>query len=209
MPRLLYTTAMRLAKLGLEAVNRIPAMVAYWNCDQRCVFANHAYREWFGRSPEQMVDLSMTELLGPSLYQKNLRYILGALRGEKQVFERRITLPDGSRRAGIATYIPDVVGGSVRGFWAHVADVTVLRGREAALRQTIEERHKALTEVRTLRGLLPICSYCNRIRDQKQVWHALEAYLTTHTDADFSHGICPECVERHFGADALATLRPR
>ena len=190
---------MHLAKLGLEAVNRIPAMVAYWNCDQRCVFANHAYREWFGRPPEEMVDLPIKELLGPSLYEKNLAYILGALGGEKQVFERRITLPDGCVRAGIATYIPDVMDGKVRGFWAHVADVTILREREAALRQTIEERDRALAEVRSLRGLLPICSYCHKIRNEEDVWQQLEAYLTTNSDAQFTHGTCPECLQTHFG----------
>ena len=86
---------MDLAELGLEAVNRISAMVAYWNCDQRCVFSNDAYREWFGRPREEMVDLPIKELLGLVVMQKNRGYILGALQGRKQVFERIITLPDG------------------------------------------------------------------------------------------------------------------
>jgi PAS domain S-box-containing protein len=199
---------MDLAELALIAVNNIPAMVAYWNANERCVFSNDAYREWFGRSPSEMVNMSMRELLGP-LYEKNVCYIRAALRGERQVFERRIQLPGGGSRESIATYIPDAVDGTIRGFWAHVADVTVLREREAALQQTIEERDKALAEVRTLRGLLPICSYCKRIRDEERVWHALEAYLKAHTDAEFSHGICPDCLEHHFGPDALTKLRPR
>ena len=188
-----------LAELGLEAVNRISAMVAYWNRDQRCVFSNDAYRDWFGRPREEMVDLPIKELLGSSLYEKNRGYILGALQGTKQVFERSITLPDGCVRSSIATYIPNIVDGEVLGFWAHVADVTILREREVALRQTIEERDKALAEVRTLRGLLPICSYCHKIRDGEEVWQHLEAYITTHSEAHFTHGACPDCLQTHFG----------
>ena len=74
------------AKLGLEAVNRIPAMVAYSELRSALCFSNDAYREWFGRPPEEMVDLPIKELLGPSLYEKNLPYILGALRGKKPFF---------------------------------------------------------------------------------------------------------------------------
>ena len=113
-------------------------MVAYWDAGQKCVFANAAYVEWFGKTPAEMAGISLKELLGP-LYEKNLPYILGALAGERQVFERRITLPSGDTRDSIATYTPDFVDGVARGFVAHVAEVTSLRLREAALQQTIQE----------------------------------------------------------------------
>ncbi|MEO6005611.1 MAG: hypothetical protein ABIZ04_02300 [Opitutus sp.] len=90
----------------------------------------------------------------------NLPYIRGALAGEKQNFERRIPLPGGEVREAIATYTPDIVDGVVRGFSVQVTDVTVLRAREAALQRTVQERDEALLEIRTLRGLLPICASC-------------------------------------------------
>jgi len=59
---------------------------------------------------------------------------------------------------------------------------------------------RALTrEVHLLKGLLPICSHCKRIRDQAQVWQLLETYIGTRTEAQFSHGICPECMRTHYG----------
>ncbi len=58
------------------------------------------------------------------------------------------------------------------------------------------EREKALQDVRVLRGLLPICASCKRIRDDQGYWTQLEGYIKTHSEADFTHGICPECVER-------------
>ena len=85
-----------------------------------------------------MLGMSMQDLLGP-LYEKNHPYIQGALAGKPQVFERQIPLPGGGTRESVATYTPDIVDGVVRGFSVHVADVTRLRQREAALGQTIRE----------------------------------------------------------------------
>ena len=113
-------------------------MLAYWDTQQKCVFANNAYREWFGRTPEEMNGISMETLLGP-LYLKNLPYIQAVLDGKRQVFERQIPLPNGETKDTIATYTPIIVDGVVTGFTAHVADVTMLRKREAALDQTIQE----------------------------------------------------------------------
>ena len=53
------------------------------------------------------------------------------------------------------------------------------------------------TELRTLEGLLPICSYCKRIRDGKDYWEQVEAYIARRTEAQFSHSICPDCYQKH------------
>lgn len=185
------------ACLALRAINQISAMVAYWDSEQRCRFSNEAYQEWFGRSPAEMVGMHMKELLGP-LYEMNLGYIEGALRGEFQQFERHIPLPEGGARDSIATYTPDIEGGVVRGFWAHVADVTPLRLREAALQRAIIERDEALAEVRTLRGLLPVCASCKNIRDEQGEWHGMEMYVSAHTEVSFTHSLCPACLPIFF-----------
>jgi len=57
---------------------------------------------------------------------------------------------------------------------------------------------RLLAEVKTLGGMLPICSHCKKIRDDKGYWNQLEAYLNEHTDAEFTHGICPECAKEVF-----------
>jgi CheY-like chemotaxis protein len=59
-----------------------------------------------------------------------------------------------------------------------------------------EQLRQALAEVRTLSGLLPICAYCKKIRDGEGYWGQLEAYITSHSDASFTHGMCPECFNR-------------
>ena len=55
---------------------------------------------------------------------------------------------------------------------------------------------QALAQVKVLSGLLPICASCKRIRDQAEAWRPLESYIQEHSQADFTHGICPECMHR-------------
>jgi len=64
------------------------------------------------------------------------------------------------------------------------------------LRRVSEHLADTLEHVKTLRGLLPICAWCKRIRDDKGYWNQVEAYLRAHTDASFTHGICPECLAK-------------
>jgi hypothetical protein len=62
--------------------------------------------------------------------------------------------------------------------------------------EVIAELKKALEEIKTLSGFLPICASCKKIRDDKGYWNQIEAYISEHSAAEFSHGICPECVEK-------------
>jgi PAS domain S-box-containing protein len=109
-----------------------------------CRFANAAYREWFGKTREEMVDkMTIKELLGP-LYEKNLPYISGALAGKNQTFEREIPLPSdaGGLRYSLANYFPDIVNGKVRGFFVHVADITPIK----LLEKELVKSNKIITE---------------------------------------------------------------
>jgi PAS domain S-box-containing protein len=183
---------------ALRVADNVPAMLAYWNADQVCLFANDAYRAWFGKSRDEVVGTTMRELLGP-IYDLNLPYIRAALAGEVQVFERAIPSPDGSgTRESLATYSPDIVDGTVRGFFVQVADVTAMKTLQREHQRLIGELESAVREVRTLRGLLPICSHCKKVRDDAGRWIEVEQYVRARTEAQFTHGICPECVERHF-----------
>jgi phosphoserine phosphatase RsbU/P len=67
-----------------------------------------------------------------------------------------------------------------------------------ALERMNTELKKALERIKTLEGILPICSYCNKIRDEKGDWKKLEAYISNHSSAEFSHGICPACMQHYY-----------
>jgi len=62
----------------------------------------------------------------------------------------------------------------------------------------IRELQEALAQVKTLSGLLPICSGCKKIRDDHGYWNRIETYISEHSDAQFSHGICPDCAQKYF-----------
>ncbi|HEX6062783.1 MAG TPA: response regulator [Longimicrobiales bacterium] len=65
------------------------------------------------------------------------------------------------------------------------------------LAERVEELETALKQVRRLEGLLPICSYCKRIRNEQDYWERVDAYISQHTNVRFSHNICPECYQKH------------
>lgn len=131
----------RYPELLRALVEKIPAMVAYWDSEQRCRFANRAYEQWFGVSPESLIGKHTSELLG-RLYPLNLPYIEGALRGEPQEFEREIPDPAGGPlRHSLANYIPDIADGVVRGFFVLVTEISAVKRAQLALRES-EERFR-------------------------------------------------------------------
>lgn len=127
-----------LESIGLRVADHVSAMLAYWDKDQVCRFANAAYRDWFGKTRQEMVGkITLKKLLGP-IYDQNLPYILGALEGKLQTFEREIRIPSGGIRYSIANYFPDIVNGEVQGFFVHVADITNLKLLERELTKSNE-----------------------------------------------------------------------
>lgn len=66
------------------------------------------------------------------------------------------------------------------------------------LMKTVADLREALREVKTLSSLLPICSYCKKIRDDKGYWQSLEKYFLEHSEMRFSHGLCPECLKKYY-----------
>ena len=118
----------------------------------------------------------------------------------------RYTHKDGStvwvRCRGIA--IRDEAGKCIRMLGAH-SDLTAqkraeeaLQARTAELEESNRQLREALDRIRTLKGLLPICSYCHNIRDDDGYWTQLEVFVRDHSEAEFSHSICPTCALEHF-----------
>ncbi|HEV2416293.1 MAG TPA: response regulator transcription factor [Terriglobia bacterium] len=68
-------------------------------------------------------------------------------------------------------------------------------GLQAALGERVTELEKALSRVKSLQGLLPMCSYCKRIRNDRNYWQQVESYIAERSEAEFTHGVCPHCYE--------------
>jgi len=72
---------------------------------------------------------------------------------------------------------------------------------EKALRSANEELRESIIQIRVLRGLLPICANCKKVRDDQGYWQQIEEYIREHSEADFSHCICPECAKKLYDMD--------
>ena len=80
----------------------------------------------------------------------------------------------------------------------HPATIAARVKTHLDLSRHIKELRHALETVKTLSGLIPICAGCKKIRDDKGYWKQVETYICEHTDAHFSHGICPDCIKTHY-----------
>jgi hypothetical protein len=74
----------------------------------------------------------------------------------------------------------------------------MLDKKEREQQELIKSLQRALLEIKTLQGIVPICSFCKKIRDDKGFWSQVESYVSHHTNAQFSHGVCPDCQEEHY-----------
>lgn len=85
--------------------------------------------------------------------------------------------------------------GQILGFQGVTRDITERKRMEAERDTLIQNLTQALAEVKALEGMLPICGQCKKIRDDRGYWNQLETYISDHTDATFTHGVCPECAD--------------
>ncbi len=80
---------------------------------------------------------------------------------------------------------------------------------EESLSARVSELQEALAHVKQLQGLLPICMFCKKIRDDRDTWQRIESYISSQTEAQFSHSICGECLREHYPEQAARILRKR
>ena len=136
-----------------------PIMVSYWDAQRKCRYANRMYRDWFGKSEEQIVGIDVQTLLSPEQYEKCGALITATLLGEPQYFEQQRTKADGSVGYVLSRYIPDSDGLGVKGFFVIASDITELKLTQLQLEKRIEDLYvmattDALTGIDNRRNLL-------------------------------------------------------
>lgn len=86
--------------------------------------------------------------------------------------------------------------GDVVGAIESIRDITIAKRTEQDRERFIAELREAVAKVRTLSGMLPICSSCKKIRDDKGYWNQIESYISERSTAEFSHSLCPDCIKQ-------------
>jgi hypothetical protein len=120
----------------------------------------------------------------------------GKVRGGGQAleFENRYLCKDGSFRWLRWNATPDY---SQQLIYSVARDVTTTKLAETERELLLSELQSALVEIKVLQEILPICSYCRKVRDDDDYWHTVESYISHHTKTRFSHGVCPDCMRTH------------
>lgn len=156
---------------------------------------NPAWEKTLGYTREELMSRPFIEFVHPDDRERTLRQNAEVRAGGKALsFENRYVCKDGSYRWLRWNAAPDVAH---QGIYSVARDVTESKRAAEEREELVRRLQAALSEVQTLREILPICSYCRKIRDDKNYWHTVEDYLAQHTAAKFSHGICPRCMETH------------
>ena len=159
--------------------------------------ANPAAISFYGWSREDLTGKKITSI--NTLTEKQVRQEIERARNEhRQSFDFKHRLANGDIRDVEVHSGPIQISGKQL-LYSIVHDITDRKKSETEREVLINDLRKALSEVKKLRSFLPICSRCKKIRDDKGYWNQIETYIYQHAGTEFSHGICPECMEAIYG----------
>lgn len=169
------------------------------NLDSLIVSWNPAAETLFGYSTEEIIGRSTAVLYPPHRREEMIEILAGVRRGDI------VGLLDTERQHKNGRIIPIAVtvspikdnAGEIIGASSIARDISKQKQAEAERQLLIDELMASAKQVRTLSGLLPICATCKRIRDDNGYWQQVESYLAKHSDATFSHSLCPDCAGKY------------
>lgn len=152
---------------------------------------NPAWEQTLGFTPEELMSKPFIEFVHPDDRAATLDQNR-EVRGGRQArgFENRYLCRDGSYRWLLWNAAPD---SDRQVIYSVARDITARKEGEQERDRLVVQLQAALAKVKTLQRIVPICSYCKNIRNDKNYWQTVEAYISTHTDTEFSHGVCPTC----------------
>jgi PAS domain S-box-containing protein len=154
---------------------------------------NPAWSRTLGYSLEELMSRHFIEFVHPDDRERTLAQNRAVRAGGTAIaFENRYVCKDGSYRWFLWNAAPDFEHEVI---FSVARDITARKQAENERETLVRELQAALAEVRALKAILPICSYCRRVRDDENYWQSVEGYISQFTSTRFSHGICPACYE--------------
>jgi len=186
---------------------KTPVGIIITDMDLRIICWNLWMETHTGRRDEEVAGQRLFEVFPDIPLRGRDRFFHMALDGQLSVLSygihhHLIPIPSGDGQR-VGDLMPQAVriyplenGDRIIGTLTRIEDVTDRVRREKEMQTTIEELRQSLKQVRTLSGMLPICANCKKVRDDKGYWNQVEAYISSHSEVQFSHSICPECAKK-------------
>ena len=152
---------------------------------------NPAWERTLGFTRKELMSRPFIEFVHPDDRERTLAQNAKVRAGGQALgFENRYLCKDGSYR----WFLWNAASGlSERTIYSVARDITARKQAEEDRERLVLELQAALAEVRTLQEILPICSYCKKVRDDENYWHSVDSYISQHTKTRFSHSVCPSC----------------
>ena len=164
---------------------------------------NPAWERTLGFTIQELTSRPFIEFVHPDDRERTLKQNARVRAGGHALgFENRYVCKDGSYRWLLWNAAPE---SSERVIYSVARDMTVRKQAEEERERLVRELQAALAEVRSLQEILPICSYCKKVRDDENYWQTVESYISRHTNTRFSHSICPTCYQREVAPQFEAT----
>ena len=164
-------------------------------CDEsgQCVEANEAMGKIIGGTREDVLSQNYHHM--KSWEETDiLETILYAIKTNKTQFKEVTLTTSFGQRVSLDFHFIPFVEEERNYLLVLVYDITKRKQAEVVNEALIEKLQKAIEEIKSLQGIIPICMHCKQIRDDKGFWHRVETYIEKHSEAAFSHGICPDCL---------------
>ena len=177
------------------------------NLDGLIASWNPAAERLFGYSAEEIIGCSIVELFPLDRRDEHLHILASIRRGQTVGIGNTERLHKSGRIIPVSATISPIknANGEIIGASSIAHDISQQKQAEyerqvaqAEREQLVKDLQAALKQVRSLRGLLPICALCHKIRNAEGKWERLESYICSRTEADFTHGYCPECLAQHY-----------
>lgn len=196
-------------KYFLAIANTTKDMIHLNDLDGRIVYANHATETILGYKLDDVVGSPAFEIIHPD-DQEAIQQAMSTLATDNRMLTHEIRLrkKDGTYiEVEVRGFLVDLdehkyIGAVIRDISARKKTEKELAKYQESLEELVRERTRkletALAEIKTLKGILPICMHCKKIRDDEGYWNQIENYIHARSEAEFSHSICPDCITEHY-----------
>jgi PAS domain S-box-containing protein len=167
--------------------------------DQNYIDVNQRAVELFGYSKEEFSRLNVMDIIPPSqIPESSKEFKKLRNNGKYEKFVGKVKIKNGRLLDIEVNSSIIIINGNVVGSRDIVRDISDRKKVEKEREAIIADLQKALNEIKTLQGIIPICMHCKEIKDDTGSWNQLEKYISEHSEAQFSHGICEKCLEKYY-----------